>query len=212
MGASLIAFIQNLSVKLPLVPFAFLGSILEEIISPIPSPLIMTTVGSALAARAVAPWYLFAGTVFAATVGKVLGYWAIYTIADRLEDVFFKRFGSKLGVSHEQIENFGKRFTRTWRDDVFVFFVRFLPILPSAPITVTAGIIKLPLRNFLFFSFLGTLCRNVMYLVVGYAGLEALRGLFSGFQRTEQYIEVAIGVVLAGLIFWAWRRRRRSGQ
>ncbi len=105
----------------------------------------MGTVGSILSARDFVPWYLFVDVILAATTGKVLGYWGIYTIADKLEDLFMKTFGKKIGVSHEQIEKIGSLFSGTRRDEWFIFIVRFLPVLPSAPITITAGVIKLPL-------------------------------------------------------------------
>jgi len=195
--------------KLPVLWFAFLGSIVEEIISPIPSPLIMTTVGSSLAARGGFVWPLIIGSIFLATVGKVIGYSVIYVLADRIEDFVMKRFGKKIGVSHEQIENVGKMFSRTWRDDVFVFLVRFLPIMPSAPITVTAGVLKLPLARFMTASFLGTMMRNIMYLAVGYVGVEAFTGIISGYENTKLYLQIALGLFLVSIIYWAVRQRKK---
>jgi membrane protein DedA with SNARE-associated domain len=210
MTEALVVFITDLAARLPVMWFAFLGSIIEEIISPIPSPLVMTTIGSALAVRELVPWYLFAGTVLLATTGKIIGYGVVYKIADRIEDIVFTRFGSKIGVSHEQIENIGKMFSHTWRDDFFIFIVRFLPIMPSAPITVTAGVIKLPIVRFLTASFLGTMCRNIMYLVVGYVGLEAFTGIVTGYESSKLYIQIAVGLFLVSIIWWAVRQRKKN--
>ncbi|HXV26556.1 MAG TPA: VTT domain-containing protein [Candidatus Paceibacterota bacterium] len=209
MVESLIAFLHRLADALPVIPFSFIASLVEEIVSPIPSPLVMTTVGSALATRHDTAWYIFVGTVFAATCGKVLGYWGIYILSDKLEDLFLNRFGRKIGVSHAQIEAVGKMFSRTWRDDAFVFIVRFLPVLPSAPITVTAGLIKLPLKNFLLFSFLGTMCRNIMYLGIGYFGVGFFRGFAAGVERSESLLQFAFLLFLGAIVLWAYRQRHK---
>lgn len=211
MTESLIAWMLYWAGKIPVLWFSFFGSLVEEIVSPIPSPLVMTTVGSSLAARDGYIWHLVIGTIFLATVGKVIGYWAIYVLADKIEDVVMRRLGKKIGVSHEQIENVGKLFSRTWRDDVFIFIVRFLPIMPSAPITVTAGVFKLPLARFLIASFLGTWMRNAMYLTVGYVGIEAFTGLIAGYESTKVFIQIAVGLFLVSIIFWAVRQRRKNG-
>ena len=211
MTESLVAWVLYWAGKIPVLWFAFFGSIVEEIISPIPSPLIMTTVGSSLAARDGAIWHLAVGSIFLATLGKVLGYWVIYILSDRIEDVVMRRLGKKIGVTHEQIESVGKLFSRTWRDDVFVFIVRFLPIMPSAPITVTAGVLKLPVVRFMTASFLGTWMRNTMYLAVGYVGIEAFTGLVSGYESSKVYLQIALGLFLVSIILWAVRQRRRNG-
>lgn len=206
----MIDWLQNIAGIIPVIPFSFIASLIEEIISPIPSPLVMTTVGSILSAREFVPWYVFAGTILAATSGKCFGYWGVYTIADKLEGVFMKYFGPMIGVSHQQIESIGKLFSGTWRDDLFVFIVRFLPVLPSAPITITAGVIKLPLRGFLISSFFGTGMRNIMYLSIGYVGWGAIRGFVGGVERSELYVQLGILIFLGSIVIWAIRQRRRG--
>jgi membrane protein DedA with SNARE-associated domain len=117
------------------------------------------------------------------------------------------RFGRKLGVSHEQIESIGRLFSRTHRDEVFIFIVRFLPVLPSAPISATAGIFKLPLKGYLIASFLGTAMRNSMYLLLGYFGIGVVKDFVDGVERTEVYLQAGMLVFLAGIILWAIRQR-----
>ena len=46
----IIDYIQNFSEIFPLEWFVFLGGIVEEVIAPIPSPVIMTFAGSTLSA------------------------------------------------------------------------------------------------------------------------------------------------------------------
>lgn len=205
-----INFLQGLAISIPVVPFSFIASLIEEVVSPIPSPLVMGTVGSILSARDVVPWYIFAGVLLAATVGKVLGYWGIYTVADKLEDLFMKTFGKKIGVSHEQIESIGKLFSGTKRDDWFIFIVRFLPVLPSAPITITAGVIKLPLKGFLIASFFGTGLRNVMYLSIGYVAWGSIRDFFLGIEQHGGWIQIGVLVFLGTIILWAVRQRGKG--
>ena len=113
--------IRWFSTKVPVEIFAFVGSFLEEVIAPIPSPLVMTAVGSIAFSQhhgyAFLLWLSLIGAV-----GKTLGAWVIYFVAFNLEDILLERFGRFLGVSKDDIAKLGKYFKKKWKD----FFVLFL--------------------------------------------------------------------------------------
>jgi membrane protein DedA with SNARE-associated domain len=99
----------SFSKSVPLELYTFVGSIIEEIIGIIPSPLVLTLAGSlALGDNKPLVYLFWLGVVGAA--GKTFGGWVLYVIADKFEDVSL-RFGKWVGVSHqtvESIEKFGK--------------------------------------------------------------------------------------------------------
>ncbi|NBO17531.1 MAG: hypothetical protein EBV07_01430 [Proteobacteria bacterium] len=54
----LIQYLKEISSTLPLPVFTFIGALLEEIIAPIPSPIVMTLAGSLAAAANFSYLYL----------------------------------------------------------------------------------------------------------------------------------------------------------
>jgi len=144
------------------------------------------------------------------SVGKTLGAWVVYFITDKAEDLVMEKFGKFLGVTHEDIEGIGKRFGKGWKDDVTLFFLRTLPILPSAPISVGAGLIKLNVRTYVVSTFLGICVRNLIFLYFGYTGIETYKNLVAGFEGAQSVAEILLFVLLGGVIAWAYWKRRSN--
>lgn len=193
----LIEQLNNFSKILPLPWFTFLGSIIEEIIAPIPSPLVMTLAGSLTSSAKEAPVYLLFLALTGA-VGKTLASYVLYYLADKFEDVVLVRFGKYLGVSHREIEQIGNHLNKGWKDDIAIFLLRAIPVVPSAPVSVVSGLIKLNTRTFLVSTFLGTLVRNSIYLIIGYAGLSSTESIINTIEEYKfvGYLLLAVPIAL----------------
>jgi len=209
---SIITDLTNLltaiSTKVPIPGFVFIGALVEEIIAPIPSPLIMTAAGSLAGAAGKSVVYLGLLAVIGA-VAKTLGSWVIYIIGDKLEDVLLGKFGRLLGVSHKEVERMGSFLSRGKRDGVVMFFLRAIPIVPTAPVSLAAGLIKLRLRTYLTATLLGTAVRNVLYLYVGYAGLTTLEALNENLEAWETWGYIGLFVLVCGVIIWFYKNRSK---
>ncbi len=163
---------------MPLDWFVFLGSFLEEVVSPIPSALVMGTAGSLVLLRHEPLWYLFWLAVFG-NVGKTLGAWLYYFIGDTLEDLFTGRFQKYVGFSHEDIERIGRRFTgHHWQDGGALFVIRFIPFFPTTPVSIVAGIIKMDIRVFLIATYFGNIIKDLFYIYAGYVGFSAFHSFW----------------------------------
>ena len=131
--------------KVPLDLFVFGGAMVEEILAPIPSPLVMTLGGSIALAQKF-PWMMLLWLALVGAVGKTLGSWLVYFVSDKAEDLVVGKLGKFLGVTHKEIENIGKYFYGDWRDDLIILLARALPIMPTAPVSIACGVIKVNLR------------------------------------------------------------------
>lgn len=210
-----INFMQNIfdifesyATRVPVEPFVLFGSFIEEVIAPIPSPLVMTVSGSIAKAQEQTFLFLILLAILGA-VGKTLGAWVLYFLADKSEDIIIGKFGKVLGLTHKEIEGIGKRFNKGWRDNVFLFLARAIPIIPSAPVSVVCGLIKLNLKTYLSATFTGTCVRNMLYLYVGYAGLSSYKTVTEGLDSAESIVQIIIGVVIVSIIIWAYYKRRK---
>lgn len=172
MWLQLIDYLQWLSHKLPLEIFCFFGSLVEEIIGPIPSPLILMTSGTIVNQRGIHWSYLLILAMFA-SAGKTLASWLIYVVADKAEDFLLSKYGKLLGVSHKNVERIGSYFNGTWKDDVLVFIFRAFPVFPTTTVSIASGFIKLDQKSFIRSTFLGFFIRSLFVLYLGYQGIES---------------------------------------
>jgi membrane protein DedA with SNARE-associated domain len=171
---------------------------LEELIAPIPSPFVMTIAGSMAAAQLSPFFYLFVIALIAAA-GKTIAAVILFIVADKAEDIVLNKIGRYIGVTHKQIEQFGKRFTGRPRDYVTLFIIRATPIIPSAPISLICGFINLPKRLFIVTTYLGTIVRDFIYLYIGYTGIEAATALTEGIESTSSLVTVILGLIGVGI-------------
>ena len=116
--ATLEHWVKYYALHVPLEVFVFVGSFLEEVISPIPAALIMGTAGSLALMKGETLWYLLLLAALG-NLGKTLGAWLYYLLGDKLEDAFIHKATKWFGVRHEDLENIGKRFVgHHWKDGV----------------------------------------------------------------------------------------------
>ncbi len=186
--------LHDLSTKVPLSIYTSIGGLIEEIVAPIPSPLIMTSAGSIAQEQGQVAMYIVLISLFAA-VGKTIGAYVIYYFADKAEDIVLTKFGKFLGISHKEVENFGKRFNKTWHDDVLLIFLRAVPIFPGAPVAAVCGLIKLNLRTYIQSTFVGVWIRSMIFGYIGYYGMSQLKeGLVSAESIGKIIILAIIGI------------------
>ena len=196
--------------KVPLELFTLVGTFVEEVIAPIPSPLMMTTVGSLAALQGKAFSYLLILSVIGA-VGKVFGAWILYYFADKAEDIVLGRFGKFLGVSHADVERVGKHLNGGYRDDIILIVLRALPIIPSSVVSVGSGILKINLKTYLYTTFLGTIIRDFVFLYFGFVGISAFEGYIKGFESVESLIQIGVaGILFVGMVYLYWMRGKHK--
>lgn len=207
---SLNAQLLSLANVIPLELYTFVGAFIEEVVAPIPSPFVMTSAGSLVAAQGRALTYLFVISLIGA-IGKTLGSLIVYFIADKGEDIVIGKFGKLLGVTHKEIEGMGKYFSGGIKDDIILFALRSLPVIPSAPVSVICGVIKVKMRTYVSMTFVGSFVRNLLYLFLGYEGLEAANSLAHGLDSVESLVQIFMAGALGGVAVWFyWQRRRGS--
>jgi membrane protein DedA with SNARE-associated domain len=193
--------LQDYSERVPLEVFTFIGAFIEEIIAPIPSPFIMTLAGSIAQSQNSPILYL---VVLAAigSLGKTFGSYLLYLVSFKAEDIILRRFGKFFGIEQKNLESISKLVEgkHTW---IIIFLLRAIPVIPTSPVSIVSGIIKLPLKTYLVSTFAGNVIRNGMYLYVGYEGTQVTQGLMQNLESSESLVKLLIigAVVLVGSYF-----------
>ena len=192
------------SVSLPV--FMAVGAIVEEIIAIIPSPFVPLTSGSLALAQNKTLYYLvFLGVIgaIAKTVASLLTYW----IADKLEDFITKgKFSKILGLESNDIERYGKMFSEGAKDEIILIILRALPFVPSLPVSLVAGLIKINIKSFAWSTAVGIFIRNMFYLMVSFYGLQQFQSLLDSFDTLSLVLEIAVVAAFAIVAFVVLRK------
>ncbi|KUK79835.1 MAG: transmembrane protein [Microgenomates bacterium 39_7] len=202
-----IEYLEHLAQSIPLPFFAFIGSIIDEIFAPLPSPFVPITSGSLTYEQGLGFMFLFV-VAFAGTLGKTLATFLTYWVADKFEDYLtHSKLGSILGVDEAEIEKYGKFLDGTRKDDVIMIFLRALPFIPTLPVSVIAGLIKLNLWTYVWTTFVGTYIRFMFYLILAYEGVRKYSGLIAMIDTTGSIVRVTLILGCFSFLYLFLRKR-----
>ncbi|WP_395333305.1 DedA family protein [Novosphingobium sp. BL-8H] len=170
--------------------------VLENLVPPIPSELIMGVAGIALARGTMT----FAPVLLAGTAGCTLGNYILFLIADRLGYERLKplvdRWGRWLTMEWQDVERAGKFFRRHGHWVVFV--MRFMPMFRTL-ISVPAGLSHMKHVRFLIYTAAGAAVWNTLLLMGG-------QWLGRRFSEAAAWIGWATLVLGAATMIWyLWR-------
>lgn len=185
----------------------FLGSVIEETFSPIPSFLVLVPAGAAMLTQGQAWWYMIVLAIIA-SAGRAIGALVVYFLADKIEDLLFRKRRTLFGVSHAQLERAGKTIAAKRRTSLWswLFTVNAVPIFPTTPVLLTAGFIKIPLKLFLSATFCGSIFNALFYLFIGYFGLSTTWLLDSiGVGSNILFVSCLVAAAI-----WFWLRHKRG--
>ena len=194
----------------------FIGVIIESVIVPIPSPLIIMGAGFLLIGAelrftdALVP--ILAMIVAPAAIASTLGAYIGYAIGYFGGKPFVEKSKGFLGFSWSDVEAMERRF-RAGQVNTTVFFLRALPIFPLSVISAGAGLLRLPIRQFTCGHFSGR-SRAVYFLAI-WAGAWVIptTELPRGWDRAETIISgLLIFGAVAGIVWLRARVREKNFQ
>lgn len=190
----------------------FVGVIIESIIVPLPSPLIIMGAGAILieptltwpAAGARIVWLIVLPGSLASTLGALfgygLGYWGGKPLIHR-----WRRF---LGFDWTEVATMETRLI-TRRAGWMIALLRALPVIPLSLISIAGGLIRWPLLSFIGWTWLGALPRCLLLGYLGWAARDTYEGLAHGMDRLETVVSGLVVLASLGGIFWLRHRARR---
>jgi membrane protein DedA with SNARE-associated domain len=192
----LLAWLKIIALTTPLEFFVVAGSFLEEIIAPIPSPLIMSFAGH-LAQQRSENLLFFLFLAILGAVGKTLASFLLYELGNKAEDFLIGKFGKFVGLNHQKLEHIGHIFSSGWWDDALLLLVRTIPIIPTFIVSLACGVIKTKLRTFLWTTFVGSIIRNMLLLWIGAVGTPYVQKYWeqSGTELANDPVVVVSAVV-----------------
>lgn len=186
----------------------------ESSFIPFPSEVVMIPAGF-LAYRGELTFGCFWPDAIAAvvlgTVGSLLGSWLNYYLSLWLGRPFLHRYGKYFFLSGPSLD----RAEEVFREygDITTFVCRLVPVIRQL-ISIPAGLARMNIRRFTFFTGLGAMIWVVILVAIG-AYLGSLSAALSYEELvkkgmsilSENYIEIAIGlVVIVGIYLYIHRK------
>jgi len=164
----------------------------ETVFPPIPSEVIMSLAGLGAARGQFTLW----GAIASGTAGAMLGntFWYLFARAlglDRFKPII-DRWGRWLTMDWAEVKR-GERWFNA-HGAAFVFFGRLMPTIRSL-VSIPAGLLKMSLSRFLFWSTLGT---------AGWTALLAFAGWELGqrYAEVDEYIGPLSTAIIVLLVLW----------
>lgn len=181
----------------------FLGMTIESVCIPLPSEVIMLFGGFMAEAGKLNVILV----VVAGTLGNLFGSLLAYYAGKYGGKAFILRYGRFIFLNESHLEKSARWFERY--GSVTVFFGRILPVIRTF-ISLPAGIGKMNIYKFIFYTILGCIPWNIMLTWLGYS-------LGSHWHTVEKYIHPFSYVIVALLILFViygiyklWKKRKTT--
>lgn len=149
----------------------FVASVLEEVVAPIPSALIMTMSGFIFVTGGVS-FSSISTLIFVvaipASLGVTIGSYFIYFIARYGGKFTIEKWGKYVGLYFSDIEKLQNKLSGTKKDEILIGSARILPIVPSVAISAFCGIMEMNLVKYFFITLVGTFFRGLILGAIGW--------------------------------------------
>ena len=190
----------------------FGGSILEQIVTPIPSSVVVLGAsfflmkGVAMSAGSLQT--MFFNISIPAALGVTLGSLLYYGISYKIGIPFVERAGKYLGVSVEDLEGVEKRVKESRYENLFLFTARCVPVIPSIAISLFCGLIRYNPRNYVLITFFGAMVQASILGIIGWQFGNFYLTLSEGLSFIDNIILVVL--ILMVVIFVLKKRSEKK--
>ncbi|MBU1089105.1 VTT domain-containing protein [Patescibacteria group bacterium] len=177
----------------------FFGGFVEQIIVPIPSPIITMAGGAFLISLNLSffetIFQIFTKVSLPYTVGATIGTSLVYFLAFFGGKPILDKFGKYIGISWKLIEKIKKDFQKTIKDELFILIACSIPIVPVSLVTAFCGGFKISPKKFYPMLFLALLIRATLLGFIGFQMGETFESLAHGLDKIESLLTI-IGIFL----------------
>lgn len=175
-----------------------IGVAIETVIIPLPSPIIIMAAGyllipqGSLVIAILNSLWIAVVAGLAQTIGSFLLFFPGYYIGKP----FIEKYEKYHGVSWNEIQQFQKKFGRGRREDITLFALRAIPVMPLSVISGVAGILKIDPKRYAAATFLGVIPRNMMLALLGYFFGEFYHTIAGKIDNAETVMTLIVAVMI----------------
>ena len=177
-----------------------IGVIIETVVVPLPSPLIIMAAGFILIEKGSLLSIILSALWISVIAGlaQTIGSFLVYGFAYVLGKPFIKNYEKYHGVSWKDIKNFEKKFSKGRKEFLTLMLLRAIPIMPLSVISGVAGILKVDYKKYALATLFGVIPRNFILAILGYSFGEFYHTMAENIDHAESIMTV----ILASLILF----------
>ncbi|MCC7554109.1 MAG: VTT domain-containing protein [Methanobacteriaceae archaeon] len=186
----------------------FFGCIIEEIIAPIPSTIVI--LGSSIFILEGKTISLLSFTKLVleislpAALGMTLGSLLIYCLCYYLGKEFIVRWGKYFTISWEEIEKTQNKIEDEKRD-LFLLVARAIPVIPSVVISAFCGVIRYDIKKYIIITFIGGFIRVT---ILGFLGWQ-FGNIYEQISGEISFIEnIILILIVIFVVIWFIKRKK----
>jgi len=177
----------------------FFLMMLESMVVPVPSELVMPFAGFLIEKGS----FTFPLIILASTLGSITGSLIFYYVGKTGGHALVDRYGKYVLINHSDVKRTEEWFRK--RGELTVFFARLIPVVRHL-ISLIAGIGKMEVKKFAFYTIIGAALWN---------GILAYLGFILGqhWEEVNKYtdqIDVIIVIVIIGfVVYFVYRHLKK---
>jgi membrane protein DedA with SNARE-associated domain len=192
----------------------FLSGIIEEVVFFIPLSLIFVATGFFIVGPElkIAPALLtaFWKVSLPGAIGIVFGGLVIYGLVYYGGKPLVRKFGKKVGLGWEGVEDLSNKFKKGRIDEAVLVFLRIIPLFPVGLVTIFCGFIRLGWWEFIWTTFVGSLIRLFGLSMLGwYLGKEYSKYVLQ-IAAFEKYLVFLVLLIVIGILIFAYKKHRQD--
>ncbi|HMP85599.1 MAG TPA: VTT domain-containing protein, partial [Candidatus Paceibacterota bacterium] len=179
----------------------FLATLLEEIVAPIPSPLVPLTAGFFLLPSNEIFINILLKAIFLialpVAVGVSIGSLVVYAIAYFGGKPLIEKTKKWIGLSWDDVQKAETKLTKGKGDEITLFILRILPVIPGVAISGFCGMVRYSIKSFVIITFFGSFVRATLLGFLGfYVGVMYFEyvGIISKIEKYLFAILLVIGI------------------
>lgn len=190
-------------------PGIFLLMLLEGMLLPIPSEVVMAFGGYLAFSNGLPPVLgipAYIIVLIAGSVGNLVGAFIAYLIGDYGGIPLIKRYGRYVFLNENTVESVQKWFEKYGA--VSVFLTRLVPVFRTF-ISIPAGVAKMNRKLFLTYTFAGALIWDSFLVYLGWTLRQNWQEIMNDFSK---YTDAALVAILFLFLYWVYRTLSKRKQ
>lgn len=194
----------------------FIGTVIEEIIAPIPSTVVVLTSSFFMLGNlpvdlgSILSLILYIGLPVG--FGMVIGSSVIYGLCYYLGKPFVSKWGKYLGLKWDDIEKFKRKIDNQKRDSLLIYIARTVPVIPSVAISGFCGVVRYDFTKYVILTFLGGFTRAVILGFIGWQFGAYTQDISLQMDNLENIFIILIIIAVIGYILYkkVYQKRNES--
>jgi len=182
-----------------------IGVALEEIIVPIPSPVIIMAAGAILIEPNTSLQVALTTLIFVITIPAVitslLGSYIPFAVGYFGGRPLIERTERYIGLGWEEVNGMKERLMKKNRETLSIIFLRALPIMPLSLVSGAAGLVRMDWKRYSIATLIGMVPRILVLAIFGWKIGELYMATAMRFENLETLVSLTlVALVVLGLL------------